>query len=52
MLSFENVFQRPSPVKVRVDASPDDFTNRKTVLRTVINGHLSMNENGEVQLAE
>ena len=52
MLSFENVFQRPSPVRVRVDASPEDFFNKKTVLRTVINGHLQMNEYGEVQMSE
>ena len=52
MLSFENVFQRPSPVRVRVDASPEDFVNKKTVLRTVINGHLQMNEDGEVQMSD
>jgi hypothetical protein len=52
MLSFENVFQRPSPVRVRVDASPEDFVNKKTVLRTVINGHLQMNENGDVQMSD
>jgi hypothetical protein len=52
MLSFENVFQRPSPVRVRVDASPEDFVNKKTVLRTVINGHLQMNEDGDVQMSD
>ena len=52
MLSFENVFQRPSPVRVRVAASPEDFTNKKTVLRSVINGHLQMNEEGDVEMAE
>ena len=26
--------------------------NRKTVLRSVINGHLQMNEDGEVQMSD
>ncbi len=39
-------------MRVRVNASPEDFTNKKTVLRTVINGHLQMNEEGDVEMAE
>jgi hypothetical protein len=40
ILSFENVFQRPSPIRVKIDPSPEDIVNRHTVLRTVLNAHL------------
>ncbi len=48
MLSFANVFQRPSPIKVRVDPSPEDLKNKKSVLRSVLNAHLQLMKNGEV----
>lgn len=48
MLSFENVFQRPSPIKVKVDPSPEDLKNKKSVLRSVLNAHLQLMKDGEV----
>jgi hypothetical protein len=48
MLSFENIFQRRSPVRVQIEPSSEDYSNSKTVLRTVMNAHLSMLESGEI----
>ena len=48
MLSFENVFQRRSPVRVQIQPSDEDYSNSKTVLRSVMNAHMSMLESGEI----
>lgn len=48
MLSFENIFQRKSPVRVQIEPAEGDYTNSKTVLRSVLNAHMSILESGEI----
>lgn len=52
LLSFENVFNRASPVRIKIEATEDDIANKQTVLRKVLNAHLSLLENGEVVLTD
>ena len=35
-------------MRVQIEPSSEDYSNSKTVLRTVMNAHLSMLESGEI----